>query len=173
MIVSSFFSENMRGTIFFILSIVFEYFIFTVVVFSIFKTDEDIEQLINSLLISCVILCFLGLFEKISGYIFYSEFGVFDDQYSRALTHQMRSGGIRVKASFNHAIAYGAYIVTILPIFIYKYHKSFIKFNGYILLLMSAVIASQSRAGMIGAIIIFLLYTAFIERKTMILIFSF
>lgn len=170
MAVTSIFSDSIQGTLFFTLSLILEFYIFTVVVFSIFKTEEDINHLLNSIMISCIILCTLGLFEKISAYNFYAEFGVFDNQYSHSLTHQMREGGIRIKASFDHSISYSAYIVMLLPLFLHKYRNNFILFNLFVLLIMSALFASQSRAGMLGAGIIFILYFIFIERKNMSLL---
>lgn len=170
MIVTSILSSNMRSTLFFTFSYVFELLIFTVVVFEIFQTDQEIDELIGILIIPCVILCVFGLFEKFSGYNFYSEFGVYDDAYIKSLSHQIRSGGIRVKTSFNHAIAYGTYLVMILPLFLYKFRNDFIKFNLSVLLIMSAVLASQSRAGFLGALIIFSLYFIFVERKNIFLI---
>ncbi len=170
MAVTSFFSASFQSTMFFTLSLVFEFFIFTVVIFSTFKTDDDIELLINSFLISGVILSLFGIFEKISGYNFYSTFGVFDDQYSSTLSHQIRDGGIRIQASFEHSISYAAYLVTILPLFLYKFRKQFTQFNASVLLLMTAILASQSRSGMLGAVIVFLLYCVFVERKNMVLI---
>ena len=170
MIVTSFFSANQTGTLFFIFSLILEFFIFSAVVFYFFNTDQDIEQLIDSLLISCTILCIFGLFEKITSYNFYTIFGVYDNQYSGSLVHQVRDGAIRVLGPFDHSIAYAAYLILIMPLFLYKFRTHFAKFNISILLIMLAVLFSQSRAGMLGAAIIFFLYFLLIDKKNLILI---
>jgi len=169
MFVTSLFSQESIGTLFFTVSFFLEQIILAVVVFSLIKTDEDIEKLINSFLISCTILCFLGLFEKATGYNFYSEFGAMPGIPLDALDPQMRGGSVRVKVSFSHSIAYGAYLVTILPLFLYRFRKNFILFNMSILLVLSAILASQSRAGQFGAIIILFLYFMFVEQKNILL----
>jgi len=171
MFMTAFFSYDSQATLFYCLSIIFEMLIYTVVIFFVFKTDYEIEQLINSLLISCSILCIFGLFEKISGYNFYWAFGVYNDQLSGALIHQIRDGGVRIIGPFEHSISYAAYIVLILPLFLYKFRNNFKTFNLFVLLVMSAIIASQSRSGILGAGIIFFLYSIFVERKNLILIF--
>lgn len=173
MFITSLFSAKGQETFSFTVSFILEQVILAVVVFSIIKTDEDIEGLIDALLISCTILCILGLFEKMFGYNFYTEFGVMPGIPLDALDSQMRGGAIRVKVSFSHSIAYGAYLVTIFPLYLYKFRHNFILFNASILLVMSAILASQSRAGQFGAAIVIILYLIFVERKNIIMVLIF
>ncbi|EKD28055.1 MAG: hypothetical protein ACD_79C00450G0001, partial [uncultured bacterium] len=116
-------------------------------------------------IISTLILCLIGFYEKITGFNPYSVLPVFHDTMDYALEQQEREGGLRVKASFDHAISFGAYLVMILPIILYKFKENFTLFSVFLGLITLAVLTTISRSAIIGVLITLAFFWLFVERK--------
>lgn len=170
---SSIFSEKAVSSIFFTLSLFFEYLILSVVIFSIFKKKEDLNRLINVICFSAGILCIIGLYEKVTHNNIYRIFGYYDSLFQRAMTHQMRGGDIRINGPFNHSIAFGSYLTLSLPFFLYKLKDQQLKFLASFVIIAVVIMATQSRAAQIGMFIIFIFYFLFIVKKKNIIIIMF
>ncbi len=126
---TAFLSKAMTSTMFFIFSFIFELLLLAVVVFSIFKTREDIELLIRTLCASALLLCALGIIEKITQFNVYTTFGAFSPELSRALSLQIRDGTVRIQGPFDHSIAFGAYLVAVLPLLMYRFRSNIVYFK--------------------------------------------
>ncbi|MDY6933323.1 MAG: O-antigen ligase family protein [Spirochaetota bacterium] len=164
-LITSFFSTNMKGTFFYLFYFVFEILILPVVVFTVFKTRKDIELLINIICLSAFILSIIGIYERITEYNFYSVFGAYDVSHAHALEHARRFGSIRIKGPFMHSISFSSYLATTLPLFLYKYYNNSTKLIISSGLVMFALISTQSRGGIIGAILILGIYFTLYDRK--------
>lgn len=165
--ITAFFSEGMNSTIFLNLSFILETLILMVVVFNVFKTRDDINRLIAIFCYSTFILCFLGLYEKVTEYNIYTIFGTYQDFTS--LDHSIRDNAIRIQGPYVHSIAFGAYLAIILPVMMYKYKDSMLKFYMSAGLVILTVLATQSRGAQIGCVIVAFIFFVFINQKYFII----
>ncbi len=165
---TAFLSKAMTSTMFFIFSFIFELLLLAVVVFSIFKTREDIELLIRTLCASALLLCALGIIEKITQFNVYTTFGAFSPELSRALSLQIRDGTVRIQGPFDHSIAFGAYLVAVLPLLMYRFRSNIVYFNASLALIMTAIVSTQSRSAILMSCLICAFYFFFIGKKNFI-----
>ncbi len=161
--ISSSFSASKGTSFFFTISTIIETILLAIIVFNSFKTNSQINRLIYTLSISCIILAFIGLIEKKTGYNFYAQFGGFTHYYST--NHAMRGGEIRINASFGHSITLGTYYAMILPLVLYTFRKNILKSFAWSGLIFLAILATQARSAQIGALIVFIIYFLFLDRK--------
>lgn len=162
---TAFLSKAVMSTFFFIFSFIFELLLLAVVVFSIFRTREDIESLIKTLCVSALLLCVFGLVEKITQFNVYTTFGAFSPELSRALSLQIRDGTVRIQGPFDHSIAFGGYLVAMLPLIMYRYRGNIVYFNAVLAMIMAAVISTQSRSAILMSCLICAFYFFFIGKK--------
>jgi len=165
MLISSVLSYDLKASLFFLGSTIFESLILTVIIFSVFKTDDDIILLINTLCLTAITLCILALYEQSSGENIFRYFGVFSTEYSGLLEHSVRLGKIRVAGPFDISIAFGAYLAIMLSLSLYKYRNNIIKFGIIIFLFFLAIDSTGSRSPMIGAIVILFGFFIFNDKK--------
>lgn len=162
---TAFFSYNKIGSIFGILSLVFESIILAVIVYNAFETEKDIDLLINALTASVIILCILGIYERLFEHNIFFFFGVFDPTLAFATEFNIRYGEIRIQGPFDHPIAFGAYLVASLTIVLYKFRDNIILFNIALALVALTVYFTQSRSGMIGFACVYIMYFILINHK--------
>ncbi len=167
MFISSILSDAKGASIFYCISFIVEFLILSVVVYNGFKTREDIEMLITALCYAAFILCFIGIYEGIFEYNFYTIFGTYMDEST--LEAVMRDSSIRVKGPFGHPISFGTYFALILPLVLYKYYEHIAKFIIAFVALGTTILMTQSRGAQIGAFIVISIYFIFVERKKIIL----
>ncbi|MCP4138117.1 MAG: O-antigen ligase family protein [bacterium] len=163
--ISAYFSTAKGTTIFFAVSFMFETITLPAVVFSAFKTREDIDKLMKVLCWSAAVLVVLGIYEKITWNNVFFNFGVFDPALARGLAHQMRGGVIRTAGPFEHSISYGSFLAMSLVFFFYRYKENFIKFTLSMGGVFLAILGTQSRAALLGAMILVALYYIFVSKK--------
>jgi len=162
LLVSSFFSANFTSSIFFFGSFLVEYLIIPIAIFSVCRTREDIDELVKVICFSAFVVLFLGVFERITHYNFYNIFGTF--LWEGGVVNASRSGGIRIRGAFDHPIALGAYFALVFPFILYYMRNSFIPKLLSIVLFFAVATFTDSRAGQVGFIIVFLVYFIVIER---------
>ncbi len=169
MSITSLLSDNKIGSIFIVLSLLIESVILSVIVFNIFITEKDFDSLIGVMCYSALILSCLGLYERFFQHNVFFWFGVFDpERYAGVTTFQIRYGEIRIQGPFDHSIAFAGYLVGALPAALYRFRNNILLFNVSLGLIGATIILTQSRAGLIGLIIVYFLYFALISWKNMI-----
>jgi O-antigen ligase len=139
-----------------------------VVAYNAFEKREDIESLIKVFISSTLILCALGLYEKFTTFNVFTVFGSYLGE--QTLEISLRAGEIRIKGPFVHAISFGAYLAMILPLVLYKYRDSYLKFYLSLTLIAIIIMATQSRSAQIGMGIAFISYFIFIEQKKLVIL---
>lgn len=160
-------TENKSGTLNSLLSLHLENIILSVVVYNTFKDMEDIDNLIRVFCYSILFLAVLGIYEKVTEYNVFTVFGVFDPQYNAVLQFQMRYGEIRINGPFDHSIAFGAFFACTLPLLMYHYRNREFMFNISMFLIFLNILNTQSRAGLIGFLLVIFLYLLFGIRKNL------
>ncbi|OGU55541.1 MAG: hypothetical protein A2V66_07035 [Ignavibacteria bacterium RBG_13_36_8] len=168
---SSILSSVVVSSIFFTISFIFELILLGIVVYNAFTEREEIESLVKILCYSAIILSFICIYEKFSGFNIYTILGTYQDPDT--LLTLMRDETIRVRGPFIHPISCGIYFAMIFPLVLYKYRDVYGKFYLSLGLISIILLATQSRGAQIGAFIAITLYIIFIERKKiMILLFA-
>ncbi len=162
---SALFSGAAGSTLNALFSYFFESFILTVIVYSTFRTRDDIELLVVNMSRSVVVLCFLGLYETITTSNPYSIFGTFSDQFTGAFEHSVRGGAIRILGPFSHPIAFGTYFAGTLAMVLYRYRRNQLMIVLLIGFVFNTIIGTNSRGAQIGAIIVILYYLFVVDKN--------
>ncbi|HPF07087.1 MAG TPA: hypothetical protein PK293_13700 [Spirochaetota bacterium] len=158
-----FVTENKPGTFFFLVSYIAETILIPVVIFSTYKTREDIEKFLSALIYPAIILAVLGLYENYSEYNIYTIFGIYDESFDISAT-LIRGGELRVMGPFDHPIAFGAYFALVVPFVIYKYKEQILPLILLLLIFFKVITDTDSRAAQIGFGIIFFVYFLLISK---------
>lgn len=162
MLVSSLFSSKLVTTIFYLFAFPLETLIIPAAVFSVCKTREDINQLAKVICYSTLVLILLGCFEKFTQYNFYNSFGTYLPDME--MINNIRRGQIRIRISFDHPIATGSHFALVLPFIIYYLRDNYFLRLVAISTVFIVITFTDSRAGQVGFIIIFIFYFIFVEK---------
>jgi len=163
LLVSSFFSANFTSSIFFFGSFLVEYLIIPVAIFSVCKRNEDINVLVRVICYTSLFVLFLGFFERFTQYNFYNIFGTFLKE-SGEVSNVTRSGGLRIRGAADHPIALGAYYALVFPFILYYLRDKFFLRTASLVLFFTVITFTDSRAGQVGFIIVFIIYYFIVER---------
>lgn len=169
LLISSFLSYNFTASIFYVVSLVVESMILAVIAFNAFVTDEEINSLVSVMCWSAIVLSVLGVYEYLFHDNIFFAFGVFDRAWAVINQFQVRYDEIRIQGPFDHSIAFAGYLVGSLPLILYKYRDRIVHFNLYLGLVCAAILMTQSRAGLIGLIIVYALYFIFVNRRDLLI----
>lgn len=143
--------------------------LFFITIFSI-KTKKDISILINSIIISVIIISFIGLGQFYTGDSNWGELGsetskeIFVGAYSSAPDDN--SGIWRIASTTNSPNGLGAVLVLVLPLIFYKYFAS-IKSNyklwwgSVIIFLLFILLLSGARTAWMALVIISIIFLIF------------
>lgn len=161
LLLTSFVSDNKPSTIFFLVSFIIETILLPVIIFSTYKTEEDIERLVSIIVYPAIILVIIGFIEYYAEYNIYSILG---DYETEEFEISLRSEILRIRGSHSHPIAFGSYFALVLPFVFYKFKDKIIPLLITSLLIFIVITKTDSRSAQIGFGIVFFSYILFLSR---------
>lgn len=108
---------NLKGFIFSSSTLVLENFMIIYIFYDVFKNKriEEIKTIYKYLMISAIILLFLGIVEWITHFNVFSFISPYREVLEGAVRMQGRFGIGRVKAAFPHPLDYGVFFAMVAP----------------------------------------------------------
>lgn len=160
MSISSFFCAYPVYSFFYIGTMFFEFFLFSLMCYDLIKSEEQVRIIFRIVVLAATIAALVGIIEYITKVNIYSFIKPFRQGMEYALNPQMREGALRIKAAFDHSISFGMFLVLSLNAICYLLWKEKLKIMKNCLMLsllviVSAILLTKSR------IAIFLLFFNF------------
>ena len=161
--VKELFSVVLKGQTFFI-----SFFVVYVLIVSLVRTRLDVQFFVRLLAAGGAVVAFFGIIERRTGYNIFNHLHSFFPllQYQGG-GEQFRSGRLRVLASSQHPIALSVLLVILLPLVLYLARCAGRKWWLIAGLYIVAIFTTASRTGIIGLVILTIVYLALQPRTVL------
>ena len=161
--VKELFSVVLKGQTFFI-----SFFVVFFLIISLVRTRLDVQFFVRVLAWGGAVVAFFGIIERRTGYNIFNHLKSFFPllQYEGG-GEQFRSGRLRVLASSQHPIALSVLLVILLPLVLYLARCAGRKWLLIAGLYIVAIFTTASRTGIIGLVILMIVYLALQPRTVL------
>jgi hypothetical protein len=161
--VKELFSVVLKGQTFFI-----SFFVVYFLIISLVRTRLDVQFFVRVLAWGGAVVAFFGIIERRTGYNIFNHLqSFFPFLQFQGGGEQFRSGRLRVLASSQHPIALSVLLVILLPLVLYLARCSGRKWLLIAGLYIVAIFTTASRTGIIGLVILTIVYLALQPRTVL------